>query len=338
MRSNQRWAWGERFWFYGALALVFAVGWYLPGVGGGMKRMGVTPYLVAVAFFLNGFTLPTAALRQGLRQWPLLLGALLLTFGWPTLIVFCGRSLVPGGDTPLGQGLQLLAAVPTTLASAIVLTRIAGGDGAIALYLTVVANLLGVVIAPFLLHLTLGVAGAEIDLQGTVGSLALTVVVPTLVGQLAHWQWASWSQRHLKGLGVLSQVTVLLFILTGLVALPREGISVRIGGGICALVLGLHVMQLGVGALLGHLWRAARPTRLALTLCVGQKSLVLSVFLWERLLDPLGAAYGIAVLPAIAYYIIELVGDSVLAQWWGGQHRDVPATESMESASALAAH
>jgi predicted Na+-dependent transporter len=57
--------------------------------------------------------------------------------------------------------------------------------------------------------------------------------------------------------------------------------------------------------------------RKALTFCSSEKSMVFVILLWERLYAHLGVKYCIVVLPGILFYIIELITDSVLAQWWG---------------------
>jgi predicted Na+-dependent transporter len=306
-----------RNWFYLAIVCAFSVGWGVPVLGEWMKALGVTPYLVAVAFFFNGFTLSTDSLLGSLREWRILLINALLIFIISPALMWGVRALLPGGNSLLGQGFQLVALVPTMLVSAVVLTRTAKGDGAVALYLTVFANLLAILLVPPLLLLTLGSFGARLNIAETSLNLLITVLVPTILGQAARNRFPKWAHAHAGQISTLSMCTILLFIITGLSALPHGHLSVGIWLLVIGGVLLLHLALLAIGRLAGRAWRVPEPACRALTFCSSQKSMVFVILLWERLYAHRGAAYGIVVLPGILYYVMELITDSVLAQWWG---------------------
>ncbi|MHB9024762.1 MAG: bile acid:sodium symporter [Armatimonadota bacterium] len=306
-----------RSWFYLALLLCFVLGRYVPQVGVWLKEIGSTPYLVAFAFFLNGLTLSTESLLVGWRQGGVLLASLLLIFVISPGLVLLTVQFLPGGQSPLADGFVLLAAVPTTLVSAVVLTRVAGGNAAVALQITVLANLLAIGVVPQLMRFTLGASGVALDAWGITANLALTVLLPTVAGQLVRLRWKHAIDRQERLLGVLAQISVLAFLLIGFSALPQSGVSPRIWAIVIGGGLALHLVLLLAGAASSNLLRATPEIRRALILSTAQKSLVITVFLWQRLLMPLGPAYAIAILPGITYYVIELTLDSILAQWWG---------------------
>lgn len=314
-------------WFYLALAGFSVFGWLRPEAGVWLKSIHATDYLVALVFFLNGFTLSTTDLLGNLRQWRFLVAAMLLVFGCAPALVFAVRVLLPVSTPllPLAAGFQLLAVVPPTLVSAIVLTRVAGGNSPIALYITVLANVLAVFLVPLVMRLTLGIAGVQLDAPAMSIQLGLLVLLPTLAGQLARRRWRAWAVTHARTLGIISQFTILLFILTGFAALRRQEITPHIWLVVLVGGIALHLILLGVAQVTGRVIGADQGTRRALVLTTAQKSLVLSVFLWERLLAPLGPLYALAILPAIVFYLFELLFDSVLAQWWGrGAHATHP--------------
>ena len=307
----------ERGWFYLAILGAFAWGWWQPGAGQWMKTVGVTPYLVAFAFLLNGLSLTPAALLGSLRKWPLLVVSLLLAFVLPPALVLLARHWLPGGDAPLAAGFQLLSVMPTTLVSAVILTQLAGGNGALAFLLTVVANLAAIAVVPTVMRVTLGAAGAQLDLPGAILSLVVTVLLPTLAGQVIRWRTGDRVDRHRRPLGVVSQLSILVFITLGMASLPRGEISAAVWQYVILGSLLLHLLLLGLADGAGRLLQAEPADRRALIFATAQKTLVLAIFLSERLLLPLGARYAIAVLPAITYYVIELALGSLLAQWWG---------------------
>lgn len=298
------------FWFYLALVVVFALGWYVPGIGTALSQAGITPYLVAFAFFLNGFTLSTESMAESARHWYIALPAVVLIFIVSPALALLMRAVIPGGHAAVGVGFQLAAGVPTMLVSAVIITRMAGGNGAAALYLTVLANMLAIVVVPPLMQLTLHLQGKH--LAGTALSLAITVLLPTVLGQLARYRWSAWASAHARQIGVVSQLVILLFIITGLAELPRERLSPLLLLGLTALCLTHHVLLLLAGHTTGALMRVDVPTRRALAFCASQKSIAFMTLLWRQI-----PVMGIAVLPGIIYYVTELAFDSLLAQWWG---------------------
>jgi len=302
-----------RSWFYLALAAAFGVGWRAPALGKGMDAVGMMPYLVALTFLLNGLTLSAESLLGGLRQWPLLAVGMLNTFLLPVAVVALAFRLLPGGDALLGIGFLMLAVTPTTLVSAVVLTRLAGGNGATALYLTVLANLLAIIVVPLLMRAVLP-AGGQVVLWATALKLAYTVLLPTIAGQLLRLVVHRWADGHRRLLSVISQLILLLFIVNGMAALPHRELSPAIWGGVLLGAVLLHALLLLTAAGGGHLLRADAPTRRAFTLSTSEKSLAVAVVLRAQLFPALG---GLVLLPAIVYYVAQLVIDNVLAHRWG---------------------
>jgi sodium/bile acid cotransporter 7 len=309
-----------RSWFYLALATAFGVGWFAPALGHEMDDAGIMPYLVALAFFLNGLTLSAESLLGGLRQWPLLAVGMLQTFLLPLVVVVLAFRVVPGADTPLGIGFIMLAVVPTTLVSAVVLTRLAGGSGAVALYLTVLANLLAIILVPLLMRVVLrNDMSEQIALWATALKLVYTVLLPTVAGQLLRLLIHRWADHRRHALGIISQVTILLFVVNGMAALPRDEISPATWIGVVLGAVLLHVLLLLTAEGSGRLLRGDTPTRRAFTLSTSEKSLAVAVALWTQLFRPLG---GLVLLPAIVYYVAQLVIDNVLAHRWGRAAHD----------------
>lgn len=316
--------WLIRWWFYPALLATFLLGWYCPALGQMVKTAKVTPWLVTTAFLINGISLTTGALLGNLRRWRLMLVALLLIFVIAPTLVYLVRLVAPGGQQPLAVGFQLLAAMPPTLVSAVALTRVAMGNGAIALYITLFANALSIVLLPVVLWLTLGRQDIAMNMAQTSTSLAITVLLPTIAGQLARLRCHTWIDHHAKVLAAISQVIILAFFFVAIPDLPRDGVTQGMLWLVLLLAGLMHFVLLFVGGFAGRVLQEDGYTRRALTLCAAQKTIVLSVYLWERLLAPLEPAYGIAVLPAVVFYVVALIADSILAQWWAHRHLHAP--------------
>jgi len=305
----------ERCWFYLALAFSFGAGWFAPALGKGMESAGMMPYLVALAFFFNGLTLSTESLVGGLRQWPLLAIGMLNTFVLPLVVVALAFQVLPGEQTPLGIGFLMLAVVPTTLVSAVVLTRLAGGNSAVALYLTVLANLLAIVLVPLLMRAALPVGeSAQIPLLNTVFKLVYTVLLPTAGGQLLRIVVHRWVDKRRRGLNVISQITILLFVVNGMSELPHHALSPLTWGGVVLGAVLLHLLLMLTAEGSACLLRAGEPMRRAFIFSTSEKSLAVAVVLRTQLFPMLG---GLVLLPAIVYYVAQLIIDNILAHRWG---------------------
>ena len=84
----------------------------------------------------------------------------------------------------LAGGLIVAAAVPSTLSSAAVMTRKAGGDDSVSIFVTLLTNISCVVVTPLWIVLLLGVE-VDLSLPDMVTNLLLVVLLPIL-------RWSSW--------------------------------------------------------------------------------------------------------------------------------------------------
>lgn len=306
----------EKYWYYAGIVIMFFVGWHWPSVGLWMKSIHLSTYLIVLAFFLNGFALSSDSLLESMKQWRILLTALLIIFCISPALVYGVRLIIPGGDSLLAHGFQIVSLVPTLFVSAVVLTRVARGNAAVALNLTVTSNMLAIFITPVIVRLTLGASSSHLNPTSMIGSMILTVLIPTVAGQLARKRWEVWAERHAKLITVASQCTILLFIVTGISALPRSVISASV---LTVAVIGcvvLHAVLLIIGRFGGILIGIDEPEKRALTFCSAQKSFVFNVLLCEHIFAGNSDSFGLAILPGIVYYLLVLTVDSVIAQWW----------------------
>src|SRR5687767_2591460 len=130
--------WLRRNWFLIAVLAVLVLAAEAPGLGraGGTLRLDlVKPWLIATVFLIAGATLPVRELGLALAR--LRVHLFIQGFGLvlvPLVVLALDRPLAALGlELPLRQGLLVLAALPTTIAACVALTRAAGGDEAVAL-------------------------------------------------------------------------------------------------------------------------------------------------------------------------------------------------------------
>ena len=181
-------AWLRANWFVVALAGAVALAWLLPAPGakGGFLHGEITSKAaVAGIFFTQGLVLALEALKQGALQWRLHAYVQAFTFLVFPAAGFALDALL-GGSLPDGlrTGLLFLCVLPTTVSTAAVLTGLAGGNLAGALFNVTLSNVLGVFLTPLWVGVLLSRHGGSRPLGAVIGEVCLLLLVPLALGQV----------------------------------------------------------------------------------------------------------------------------------------------------------
>lgn len=134
----------------------------------------------------KGVGIRISVLVQGLLHWKLCLVSQSVSLGLSPLFAYALTTWIGTTDLLdplLLDGLLVVSAVPTTISSAYIITGAMRGNVGAALFNCAFGNFLGVFITPLWLFALLSSRGS-VAIGSTLGRLALTMVVPTLVGLL----------------------------------------------------------------------------------------------------------------------------------------------------------
>ena len=309
----------SRHWFFLAIAVCLVTGhfgadWVRPVRENLLFRDGV----VFVVMMLMGLTLHPAAIQNSFRRPLPSLLAILINMVWVPVLAIPLRPLLP--DAYYG-GLVVAALVPCTLASASVWTRKAGGDDSIAILTTVVTNLACIVVMPLGMSLMLERIGVEISAVAQMKKLALVVVLPIFLAQLARVVGAAaWADRHRIRLSSIAQIGILVMVTLGAAAGAdsvsgdeQAGGSSSLSFWISAAILlvaavAIHLAALVTGIALARTIGASRAEQIAVGISGSQKTLMVGI---QMAID-----IGVSVLPMIVYHIAQLVLDTIIADRW----------------------
>ncbi|CAK9141692.1 unnamed protein product [Ilex paraguariensis] len=181
------------------LALVggVALGIANPTLGCLADRYYLSKFSTFGIFIISGLTLRSEEIGAATEAWPVGLfglGSILLFtpfFSWLILQLplqpqeFVTASLLTLGTSLVPAGLAIFNCMPTTLSSGVALTRLAGGNSALALAMTLISNLLGILIVPFSISkfIAAGV-GLSVPTKQLFKSLVLTLLVPLILGKV----------------------------------------------------------------------------------------------------------------------------------------------------------
>ncbi len=310
----------KKHWFLAGLLLVFAV--TLGDMTGSVAEMGKwlkahqgPDIVIFLIFLFSGLTLDVSQIRSGLTDVTGILLSLGIIFGVAPII---GMLF---GVMPLGTGVKigmfLVAVMPTTLSSGVVMTGAAGGNMAHALAITILANALAVFTIPLTLSLLLKqiggtVATVSIDQLAIMTKLGCLLLLPLCLGLGMSWVDASSRMKRIEP--KLQRVNQCLILCLVWMALSETRPAIISGkemiGGILLLVVAFHGALLASACLFARLFRLGRGRRESVIFMGGQKTLTLSVILQVSLFPE----YGLALAVCVLHHIVHLMMDGYLVQ------------------------
>lgn len=171
-----------------AVALIWGLSFPLPGAYLGTWKLvdhSIIKFInVCIVFFISGLTLKVEELiNMWEHRYVILYGLLTINF-FTTLLapIFLACSFI---KYEFRLGLAIFAIAPTTLGVGVSLTQQCKGDTLLALFLTVVSNLIGSILTPFLLEFYFSILSnnsSTFDFTSLLIDLILSVLIPCLLG------------------------------------------------------------------------------------------------------------------------------------------------------------
>lgn len=258
--------------------------WRLPSLPEGRYQSHIKFALVACIFLCSGLGIRSRELGASLRNYRLHLFVQGVSLVVTVLICWGLDSLwqAMGLDPALRLGFLVLGALPTTVTSCVALTAAARGNQGGALVNACVGNLIGVIVTPLWLVLIAGSAGGDMEVLPVFRKLALFVVLPVLVGQVAQlFLGDRMPGGFRKRLGKVGQLLLLGVMYISFQKAFRSGGSIPGEALVSALLicLGLHALWLAIswyGAGLS-LWQMTPADRRCAVICGSQKTLALGL-------------------------------------------------------------
>ena len=280
-----------------------AVGLAAPGAGQVLSG-AITP-LLALLMLCVALTFDMAALRAVLRRPGVQALATGLVYGPMSAAGFVLARLM-FGHSALGLGVTLVGVLPTDVSSPL-LVWIARGNVALATVLNAVNTALAPLLVPVLF---LSLTGVELDMPvvALVAELALTVLVPTLVGVGLRTRFP----RRVEPLEpVLSAGSSLSYLLLLLAVVGPNAEAILSAPGQMLLVTAAALALNGLGyafALLAGPLLPAREDRVAMLFTVSKKEFSIAAFVVATSGLPTEVA-----LPAAVYAVVQMITSPLVA-------------------------
>ena len=175
----------KRYWFLTALIVLIPIGMTWPELGKQIKESGhVIPILVGIMLGIAGFTMDTSKLVQQSSNYRAIIPVLASTYLLAPLLAYClSQVFAPANDENFLPAMMIMAAQAGSLASAIALTLMAGGNRELALICTLISNGLTVLLTPFVLELSIGTK-VNFPIADMIARMTMVILLPVAMGQL----------------------------------------------------------------------------------------------------------------------------------------------------------
>lgn len=286
------------------MVLAAGVGLLLPGVGVALSS-AVTP-LLALLMLCVSLTFDLATLRAVLKRPGLQALATALVYGPMSLAGFL-LGVFAFGSAPLGLGFALVGTLPTDVSSPL-LVLIARGNVALATVFNAVNTALAPVLVPALFLAYTGV-NLDVPVAPLIAELAVTVIVPTVVGVLVR----TWQPRRLEAVEpALSAGGSIAYLLLVVAVVGPNAQAILDRPLTMASVAGLALVLNVLGYLLG--W-STRPLlhdpgdRAAMLFTVSKKEFSIAAFV----VFASGLPEEVA-LPAVVYAVVQMLTSPLVAR------------------------
>ncbi len=305
-----------------AILLMVVLASLLPVHGQGAVWFGwLTKAAIALLFFLHGARLPREAVVAGLTHWRLHVAVLASTF---LLFPLLGLGIVqlPHWLLPekLAAGVLYLCLLPSTVQSSIAFTSQARGNVAAAVVAASSSNLIGVILTPLLVGLFLHTQTGGISLKA-VQDVAVQILLPFAIGQLARPLVSAWVARHAKLVSYTDRGSILLVVYGAFSAAVVGGLWKQVSGLELSVLLVICVVLLAVvlttTLMLARAMKFSTEDEIVVVFCGSKKGLATGVPM-ASILFP-AASVGFIVLPVMLFHQIQLMACAVIAQRYGAR-------------------
>ena len=308
-------------WFSPALLLMILLAKFFPTPGlveGVFSLKSFAGYGISVIFFLYGLRLSLSQMLSCVNNWRLHLLVQATTFIVFPLIVLMFRGLF--SDTlyySLWLGVFYLAALPSTVSSAVVMVSLAGGNVTGAIFNATFSSIAGILITPLWMGLFLATAGSGMDMTPVFTRLGYQILLPLFAGIFLHRWFGKYAIEYRNFTRYFDQMVILAVVYTSFCVSFNEGLfsgfTLMV---IITLIVVLLLLFIIVNVLINLSAKALKlpqPDLVAALFCGSTKSLMHGSVMAGVLFAGM-ASGGIMLLPVLLYHAMQLTITGFMAQ------------------------
>lgn len=315
------------------LLLAVALALVVPGPGsrnGVLHAEVLSTAGIALILFLQGLSLAAEKIRSGVGNWKLHAVIQSFTFVVFPLIGLLLDALVPlfWSDQPLAirQGFLYLCVLPSTVSTSVVLTAVARGNTAGALFNAALSNIVGVLLTPVLVHLLMQKTGSGAAFGPLMVKIVFLTLVPFGLGMLLRPHVEEWIEAQKRWVTRVCNAIVLFIVYSAFCDSVEERVwqhhglllTIQVAGLVMVLFTGISLLV----HLANRLFRLSRADAIASYFCSVKKTLAMGVPL-ALLLFGDDANLSLILLPTMLYHPLQLMVNGMLANRWARQNTEM---------------
>lgn len=304
----------KRHWMLPGIAVVCFWGYRYPATGELLSRH-LAPIL-AFLMFLLGTGIGFRRFRTRINAHRQIIFTMFFCYLAAPLVAFGIGKLFFTEHLAAYTGLILIGTTSTTLSSCVIFTRLAGGDEALALWLSVFSSLLCTFISPVLIYLFLG-ASIEVPVGLMIKRLIFVLFIPLSAGMLLR---ALLGEKRMAPVGPILTRSCAIFILAVVmvsVAKSRNLLASPQSLPIILAVAGLHLAMLLTVAVANIFTGFPKRDKIATLFCSAEKTLQIPAYLAIEILRTPEAA-----LAPVLHHVFQLVVDSLIVSYYSSSAAD----------------
>jgi len=303
------------------LAVVAAFLFPRPGAREGILHGSlVSDVGVSVILFLQGLSLAWENVRAALGSWRLHVIIQVFTFVVFPIVglgfYFFGYVVWPSEPPAVRDGFLFLCVLPSTVSSSVVLTSVAGGNTAGALFNAALSNIVGVVLTPVLVHLLMQASGRSAPFGPLLLKICLLTLLPFSIGMLLRRYLKKYVDANKRWVNRICNTIVLLIVYTAFCDSVENKIWTIYGMGLTVKVLALvSVLFTGISLLVFGVCRMSqlrRPDAIAAYFCSVKKTIAMGVPL-ATLIFGQRNDLSLILLPLMFYSPVQLLVNGMIA-------------------------
>jgi len=304
------------------LILVAVAGIFLPEPGIFMASLPTANFVVSIIFFISGLLLKTDEIWEAVSAWQgTMWGCISILIVTPVIGVTVA-TLVP--MDPIFQiGLALFCCMPTTLSSGIALTSQSRGNVALALLLTVLTNIGGILTVPFALIFLVGpmlqsIGPVELSAGDLFLKLCISILLPLSAGKFCRRLGDNWLDGHRLELSMISNLALISVPWMKFSQSSKRLAEIDLNELLVLIMAGMsiHVIYLilntGVVKLLSIKWKEGK----AVILLSSQKTIPVAMTVLA-FIPVAEETKGLIAIPCITFHFAQIIIDALLATRWG---------------------
>ena len=301
-------------WFIAGLVLLLVIGFLIPEIGLFISfGKTTTTLLIVLIFLVTGYTIPTEAIKDGLKDIKLHLFLQIFIFVLIPFYFVITLKLFEGVFSPETRiGIIALACLPTTISSCVIFTQASGGNTVGAMFNAALANLMGVFISPPLLAFFLRRGDhsyISTEISSVIMNVGVKILIPLIAGQVVR-QIKIPEKSLRKNLKLVTNIALLLIVFINFsksAAEPefRQMLPAMVYPFIY-LAISFFVL-LGLSYLLGRTFNFSKKNMITILYTAPQKTLAMGVPLLTTFFADSPELLGMALLPLLFYHPWQLL-------------------------------